>query len=264
MGIRFLCENCQKRLNVKVHQAGKKGRCPECGEQLIVPMQSTIAANEKSSHSADEDEEVEEQKTTQFTQTQRFDGEDLGIAATQTKPSTSALDSFTISNNNTREGESDDSITLASSDVPEPNADSFMLGKPVNPALQPGGPDPIEEDPNKVWYIRHAKDGETGPIRGKQLREMLDEGKVKQGSVIWREDWQDWEKVGAVFAGFEDIDKTVADQVFSDPNYPLPNSKAAQLASQKRIRRRVWLTVAIVVGVVTISSLIYLLIRVLS
>ena len=263
MGIRFLCENCNNRLNVKSHQAGKKGRCPHCGELLTIPSESTIAKKSPRKDAHETDDGLDDQNTTRFTQTQRFDTEDLGISATQTAPSKSALDSFTISEKS-REGDSDDSITLASSDIQESSQDSFMLGKPSNPAVQPGGPDPIDEAPHKVWYIRHARDGETGPIRGSQLREMLDGGEIKPGSVVWREDWQDWEKVGAVFSELAPVDSSIADRVFSDPNCPLPKSGAQLLESRKRIRNRIMLTVAIVAGVATIGALIYLLIAVLS
>jgi len=40
MGIRFFCPKGHK-LNVKEHLAGKAGFCPECGDRLVIPYQST-------------------------------------------------------------------------------------------------------------------------------------------------------------------------------------------------------------------------------
>ncbi|MBA4018695.1 MAG: hypothetical protein C0483_16130 [Pirellula sp.] len=42
MGIRFLCPACTKRINVKEHQAGKRGFCPKCGAAVQIPLASTL------------------------------------------------------------------------------------------------------------------------------------------------------------------------------------------------------------------------------
>ena len=42
MGIRFLCEHCNRRLNVKQTQAGQVGLCIHCRKPLVVPHQSTL------------------------------------------------------------------------------------------------------------------------------------------------------------------------------------------------------------------------------
>lgn len=252
MGIRFLCENCQKRLNVKAHQAGKSGKCPHCGKPIVVPLKSTLAeASDKP-----RGDDFDTQPTTQFGQTRRFDSDELGGTMTQAKPVRSTLDEFVIPSDEQECG-SDDSITLSSGDIPVADDSSFLLGKPKNPALQPGGPNPIDEDPSRVWYIRHPREAEVGPIRGKQFRELMEQGKIKPGSYIWREDWQDWEKIGDVFTQYAVPDAEIADRVFSDASYPLPTP----VSQVRAARRRIWLTVAIVVSVVTIGLLIYFLIQ---
>ena len=38
MGIRFLCPKCEKKLNVKVSQAGKRGICPRCESRFRIPL----------------------------------------------------------------------------------------------------------------------------------------------------------------------------------------------------------------------------------
>ena len=42
MGIRFICPACTKRINVKEHQAGKRGFCPKCGAPVQIPLASTL------------------------------------------------------------------------------------------------------------------------------------------------------------------------------------------------------------------------------
>src|ERR1700722_20144254 len=37
MAIKFLCSNCKKVVSVKDEFAGKKGKCPHCGNVLTVP-----------------------------------------------------------------------------------------------------------------------------------------------------------------------------------------------------------------------------------
>jgi hypothetical protein len=48
MGIRFICPNCDKKLNVKTHLAGKRGICPDCATRIRIPSdQSAVSANEE-------------------------------------------------------------------------------------------------------------------------------------------------------------------------------------------------------------------------
>jgi len=48
MGIRFICPNCDKKLNVKTHLAGKRGICPDCATRIRIPSdQSAVSSNEE-------------------------------------------------------------------------------------------------------------------------------------------------------------------------------------------------------------------------
>ena len=48
MGIRFICPNCDKKLNVKSHLAGKRGICPDCATRIRIPSKpSAVSAEEK-------------------------------------------------------------------------------------------------------------------------------------------------------------------------------------------------------------------------
>jgi len=61
MGIRFLCEHCSKRLNIKSFLAGKKGICPHCGGRIRIPYknelpdaEAAVASGHVASANADE------------------------------------------------------------------------------------------------------------------------------------------------------------------------------------------------------------------
>lgn len=43
MGIKFLCPECGKRINVKAHLAGKRGFCPKCNARVNIPPESQPA-----------------------------------------------------------------------------------------------------------------------------------------------------------------------------------------------------------------------------
>ncbi|MEL7264252.1 MAG: hypothetical protein AAFP69_05500 [Planctomycetota bacterium] len=37
MGVRFACHVCGKRLNIKTELAGRRGKCPACGQRFRIP-----------------------------------------------------------------------------------------------------------------------------------------------------------------------------------------------------------------------------------
>ena len=42
MGIRFICPRCDKKLNVKMYLAGKRGICPKCEARIRIPVDSEV------------------------------------------------------------------------------------------------------------------------------------------------------------------------------------------------------------------------------
>ena len=41
MAISIECSGCKKRLQVKDAMAGKRGKCPSCGQTIVVPVPQT-------------------------------------------------------------------------------------------------------------------------------------------------------------------------------------------------------------------------------
>jgi hypothetical protein len=62
MGIRFICPNCDKKLNVKSHLAGKRGICPDCATRIRIPSEpsSASAVDEQASKSYQVAEQAED------------------------------------------------------------------------------------------------------------------------------------------------------------------------------------------------------------
>lgn len=193
MGIRFRCKRCETLLNIKAHQAGKAGLCPNCKSKIRIPFES-----EK------EDAELFQ--------------------------STATADSV----------------------------DSFMLDKPDNPSMLPGHRDPIEEKPLKIWYVRDPKFGEKGPLKGQQLRDLIDDGVLEPDGKVWREDWEDWLHAGTVFP-------EIAEMAMATGSISRLGGLGGRSRNVKRKNqganagRFVVGAIAITVGLVTIAALGYFL-----
>lgn len=49
MAIRVTCGSCEKTMNVKHEFAGRKAKCPQCGETLTIPATAEVSENSKTS-----------------------------------------------------------------------------------------------------------------------------------------------------------------------------------------------------------------------
>ena len=188
MGIRFHCQHCHKRLNVKKKQAGVEGQCPHCLGKILVPTRSTISTNKyghrqgkprnlPSSHSGDSSiglHDVDSQSTQDGLPAELRHAQATDVDKQNSDPS-----SF-------------------ESESGERSASLFMLEKPQLPATL-GKVDPIAESPSRIWYFRSRMLGEKGPLKGKAMQQHLDRGDVCVGCIVWRDDWNDWIPAEKVF-----------------------------------------------------------------
>lgn len=144
MGIRFICPACTKRINVKDHQAGKRGLCPKCGASVQIPLTSTL--------------------------TDRPEAEDSPTA--------------TIAN---------PAVAAQPSAAPSPAEGTAPVGRIV--AIQPApAVDPLAENPTAVWYVSAADGGQPfGPADGATMFQWLQEGRIASTSLVWRQDWPEWQ-----------------------------------------------------------------------
>ncbi len=174
MGIRFYCPNGHK-LHVKAFQAGRRGVCPYCGVPIDIPLVSTrdsSKTDKPSGHKAHNES----------------DAINLNAIAPSEAPSDAAGRSFTATGQ-------DKEIEL-----------SAPLDRPVSVPLAPIPTpvevkkiDPFEEAPKAVWYVRPASGGQYGPASSEIMKSWLDEGRVADDSMVWREGWSDWKDAAEVF-----------------------------------------------------------------
>ncbi len=54
MGIRFLCQTCDRKIHVKAFLAGKRGICPHCGERVYIPIENQLPSKKKGNAAAEQ------------------------------------------------------------------------------------------------------------------------------------------------------------------------------------------------------------------
>ena len=267
MGIRFHCNYCERRLNVKAKQAGELCFCPDCENEIQIPLESTVEPAKKRKKkrrgkkkanvaseifepaggvnsielevgpprvpvveapvglSAEVDSMpapadatmVEETLVDASTPEASFgDGEELD--------SKSALDQLLSSDEREVIGET-------SSDS-ESDANSFLLAKPIAKI----GDDPLKANPDLVWYLRHKRLGEKGPLKARQVEQMLEGGQIRAGFIVWREDWNDWVPAEQVFP-------SLAKPEGESPAYEIPEelNPHSETSRKRRAKKQFWM-----------------------
>jgi hypothetical protein len=209
MGIRFFCQECNKRLNVKGFLAGKRGVCPHCGAKVDIPWESQ---SEGGASPAIAPRSV-------AAATAPVNGSGFGAALGTTTAPASPFPAITPTRVLPMSGPAPVS---APDSAAEPAPADIPGAKPLQPAAQPAAPtatpvakavptalpaaptvaqaaDPIAEAPSAVWYVRPPSGGQYGPASGEIMRKWLTEGRVSADSLIWREGWPDWKAANSQF-----------------------------------------------------------------
>lgn len=177
MGIRFHCPSCQKRLNVKSFLAGKRGICPYCDSGLDIPLESE-PRNGKKPHPT---QSIEVQ-----TVPRQEAAEQASTSAAVPRVETSGPRQSPIT-------ESERPVAAGGETPPD---ESFE--QPAGDAAA-AGPDPIDENPDAVWYVRPPSGGQFGPAKGDVMRKWIAEGRVSPDSLVWREGWPEWQEAEPTF-----------------------------------------------------------------
>jgi len=167
MGIRFLCHACDRKLNVKSFLAGKKGICPHCGAGVRIPTESQIPSRKEllaASQGAASTNGSAEQPM----------GESISIATT----------------------EEDDAATATAGTARVP---ATPVAPAPAPVAAPAPADPIDENPDAIWYVRPPSGGQYGPADGDVMRRWISEKRVSAEGLVWREGWPEWKKGAEVF-----------------------------------------------------------------
>ena len=188
MGIRFLCDACGKKLNIKEDLAGKKGRCPKCNARIEIPTESTLDEGSTGRKS-------EEQKT--------------GVphpapeATVETGADSSTPSRDTGQPDHPSEVKPDGGPTTpsAADDAPPspPPLPPGMDSEAEEAAPETAQKDVFSENPAAKWYVRPSSGGQFGPAESDVMKNWLKEGRVGKDSLVWCEGWDDWQNAAEIF-----------------------------------------------------------------
>ena len=249
MGIRFFCQACDKRLNVKVFLAGKRGVCPHCGAKVDIPWESQSAPAGVAASATAAPRSVSPTP--------------LPTGPREAQPSHA---------NGAINGHSYGGPTMASPAAVQPvqpaatmqpahpivasavpmaaPVTAVAVAAPTAPPPPTGQGDPIAEAPHAVWYVRPPSGGQYGPASGEIMRKWIGEGRVSADSLIWREGWADWKTAASQFPDMagEKAPRSAASPTF--PAQPSFNSPIEAPSSRPTPRRKSNNMLAIVLVVV--------------
>lgn len=196
MGLKFLCHLCQQPIHIKDSFAGKRGKCPHCGGSIRIPA-------EGESHSLP-----------------------ITIKPVATNSPTAAVSSEAAITPavDTADKSSSQGIQPAA-----PNSDSASVSS--NPSANANNmPVVIAEAPNAAWYVRPPSGGQYGPAVGAVFWDWLNEKRVGESSLVWREGWGTWQPAKEAFPEFFKSSPATA----IPPKVPTP-SPAANIPNPARI-----------------------------
>lgn len=220
MGIRFLCYECDRKLNVKDFLAGKRGICPHCGASVRIPLESQLPSSKEARASVGVGQASEAEQDPSLKAS-------ISIA-TESEPSPSIED-----------------------DLPQAPAASVPVATPVAKVAS----DPIEADPDAIWYVRPPSGGQYGPADGDVMRRWITEKRVSAEGLVWREGWAEWKKGRDVFPQLSGTLTPPADPIVAEaPSEPesvpaASDSKPSAIGSRKKQKQGIGIAAIIVLGV---------------
>jgi hypothetical protein len=172
MGIKFLCHHCEYPMHVKDFLAGKRGKCPQCGGSIRIP-----ASGEEYSSPIANGARTPENTSQEI--------------SSQENAPLESLDA--IANGAAIEGEVSES---------RPQSSSGATNTEHTAKSEIEMPDVISDAPNAAWYVRPPSGGQYGPAIGSVFWDWLNEKRVGENSLVWREGWGTWQAAKDVFPDF--------------------------------------------------------------
>jgi hypothetical protein len=196
MGIRFRCQACTNKVNVKDFLAGKRGICPKCGARFTIPEQS-----EPEFLATPDDPEPE----TTLPAPAAIPANVMGTPQQTGWPTAAPM---APNAGHSSQLSSAPSYAAPQYSNPQPAAPQQPAAPYQNSMPIPGfhadpvsaGPrDPFSEAPAAQWYVRHASGQQYGPAPAPTMQKWLAEGRVPGDGMVWREGWGDWQVASLVF-----------------------------------------------------------------
>jgi hypothetical protein len=289
MGIRFYCPNGHK-LHVKSFLAGKRGICPHCGVPVDIPYTSTrpsskelrLAGQAGTGEPPRSAGNVGEQrpavgapsvlgretqlKAASSPETQLAPGP--GGKAVET-PRVSPVLAAPAGSANLEAGVAAVEVLHAPSSGDRSPTRTFAPSAPTRVGRNIF--EPLDEDPNAVWYVMPASGGRYGPASAAVMRTWLMEGRIGLDTLVWRSGWPDWRSAEEVFPNLARFLDSLATRLASTSVQPGGPAVASPLKlgptgsqggsepGQTVKSFLIPLVVAIVIGGISIATIILLL-----
>jgi len=239
MGIRFRCQACSNKVNVKDFLAGKRGICPKCGAKFTIPEQSEpefLATPDE----ADDPSPVTASMAPTSAANPATASSPFVVTTPQqpagTMPVAAPIAAATAAGHSPVVSTAQ---TYAAAPFPSPQPTLPQTGPLQQPAVQfqpamptPGFPaapaptlgprDPFLEAPAAQWYVRHASGQQYGPAPAPTMQKWLAEGRVPGDGMVWREGWADWQVASLIFPQLSTPPVPVARGPVAAPFAPQP------------------------------------------
>lgn len=197
MGIRFRCQACANKVNVKDFLAGKRGICPKCGAKFTIPEQS-----DPEFQAAPEEPEPEVAPAAAPAAVNPAIVVSAPISPVGGMPVAAPVAAATTVGHTpqTSTAQVFAAPQFAAPQQPQPAAYAPVMPTPGFAAAPPPGPrDPFQEAPAAQWYVRHASGQQYGPAPAPTMQKWIAEGRVPGDGMVWREGWGDWQLASMVF-----------------------------------------------------------------
>lgn len=244
MGIRFTCHHCSHAMHVKDFQGGKRGKCPHCNKSFRIPAESTDYSIPILDGQSESIADAPARSTAVITKK---------LAADPRKPA------HTASSNKTQ--------SPVASNAKQPIDKPSSIHAATDTAQLQTMPNAFASAPNAAWYVRPPSGGQYGPADQQLLQLWILENRVTGDSLLWREGQSQWIPSATLLpelyssesvSNSEDPSnqqtntkpsnpKQDASFTIARPTTAVSSSSTANLAAQRKIRKRrqQWIAISI-------------------
>jgi hypothetical protein len=244
MGIRFTCHHCSYAMHVKDFQAGKRGKCPHCNKSFRIPVESTDYS------------------------IPILDGKSESMADAPARSTAVISRSVAKETHATSQSEPSDQTQSPVASSAKPQSDK-RSSRPsgTNTSNPQNIPNAFASAPNAAWYVRPPSGGQYGPADQQLLQLWILENRVTGDSLLWREGQTQWIPSATLLPELYSSEslsqsdapanhptsneptKTKPDTSFTiaRPTTTVSSASTANLAAQRKIRKRrqQWIAISI-------------------
>ncbi len=261
MGIRTNCPQCGQKLNLKAHLAGKVGVCPQCQAKFRIPeLPAGTSATEsgidlppslapkpeaQSAAPAQPAQAPAAQAATAGQPAPAAPGTTQASVGTPQQANTSVATAVPAAQGvpaaQVPQSATPGAVPVAGTPVAGTPAATSVTGTPAPAAVvaqqatpvagqSAAGPDPLNEAPEAVWYVRPPNGGQYGPAKADVMRGWIKEGRVTADCLVWREGWGDWKRADVTFPSLGKGPAVASAAVAVAPQAAVPQAGVPQAA----------------------------------